>query len=65
MGLALDEPRAGDITLEAEGLEFVLSESDERVIGDGRDLRVDYFADGFGRGFHVSTTVSASCGVAC
>jgi hypothetical protein len=61
LGLALDEPRDGDTTFEVDGLTFLMAENEERLLGNGRDVRVDYFEDGFGRGFHVSTTLSSSC----
>ena len=63
MGLALDEPREDDTNIEIEGLTFLMSPNEQRLLGDSRELRVDYFEDGWGKGFHVSTTLSSSCGV--
>jgi len=63
LGLALDEPREDDTTIESSGICFLLSPNEARFLDRGRDVRVDYFEDGWGRGFHVSTTLSSGCGV--
>ena len=59
--MALDGPKEDDTREEVDGLTFVIDKSQERMVGIGRDIRVDHMDGSFGSGFHISTTLSSSC----
>ena len=62
--MALDGPKDEDSCEEVDGLSFVIDKSQERMVGVGRDIRIDHMNGSFGSGFHISTTLSSSsCGV--
>jgi hypothetical protein len=61
--VALDEPRDDDTRTTVDGLEFILSRQDARMIPPGCELELDYVAGAWGGGFYVSTGYGSSCGV--
>jgi hypothetical protein len=58
--MALDGPKDDDTCEQVEGMTFVIDKSQERMVGVGRDIRVDHMDGSFGSGFHISTTLSSS-----
>jgi len=61
MGLALDEPRDTDETLEVEGLSFLLDGSERDEILRRGNLRVDHRTGWWGSSFVVSPAHGAPC----
>lgn len=62
MGLALDEPRNTDRTLDVDGVEFLLDESEHDEMMRRGGLRVDHRTGWWGSSFVVSPTYGAACG---
>ncbi len=60
--MALDEPKEDDVREEVDGITFLIAKREERMVGAGRDIRVDHMNNAYGSGFYVSTTLSSSCG---
>ena len=60
--MALDEPNDTDAVQQVNGISFLVSSRHLELIGQSRDVRVDHFDEGFGKGFYVSTTISTGCG---
>lgn len=58
MGMALDEPKAGDQEITVEGISFIYNKDNENVIPDS----IIDFQDSFlGRGFVVRPAVPGVC----
>jgi len=61
MGLALDEPKAHDETVKAEGLSFLLSTDVADAIRSYGSLSIDYQNRPFMKGFRFSLAGAHTC----
>ncbi len=61
MGLALDEPRACDEKIEAEGLPFVAEADVVDLIRSSGGLSIDYNRSWLKKGFQLSLLGQACC----
>jgi Fe-S cluster assembly iron-binding protein IscA len=61
MGLALDEPKANDERIEAEGLSFIVASEVAEIIRSCGNLFIDYKDRPWTRGFQLSLAGKGSC----
>jgi hypothetical protein len=61
MGLALDEPKANDEKIEAEGLFFVADSDVADLIRSSGGLSIDYAKGWFRKGFQLNLLGQGSC----
>ncbi len=61
MGLALDEPKANDEKIEAEGLSFIAEADVADIIRSSGGLSIDYSKSWLRRGFQLSLMGQACC----
>jgi len=61
MGLALDEPKANDEKIEAEGFSFVMTSEVADTIRPYGDLLIDYMEHPWMKGFQLSLLGKVSC----
>ena len=61
MGLALDEPKADDEKLEAEGFSFIVAAEVADLIRSAGSLSIDYAEGPFKQGFQLSLAGQYAC----
>ncbi len=61
MGLALDEPKAGEERIEVEGLSFIVGSEVADAIQSYGDLFIDYVEHPWVKGFKLSFPGESSC----
>jgi Fe-S cluster assembly iron-binding protein IscA len=61
MGLALDEPKAHDEKIEAEGFSFVAAGDVADLIRSAGSLSIDYVEGFFKKGFQLSLAGRRTC----
>lgn len=64
MGLALDEPKEDDTSLEISGITFVVAPRDERVMSD-ITVQLDHRTEGSRSGFVLDTRRQWDTGAGC
>jgi hypothetical protein len=61
MGLALDEPKANDEKIEAEGFSFIMASDVADTIRSYGNLLIDYMEHPWTKGFQLSFLGEVSC----
>jgi len=61
MGLALDEPKANDEKIEAEGFSFIMAYDVANTIRSYGNLLIDYMEHPWTKGFQLSLLGEVSC----
>jgi Fe-S cluster assembly iron-binding protein IscA len=61
LGLALDEANSEDQIYEVDGIEFLISPRDKMVIGETKQLTIDFSNSGWQRGFIISRSGWGNC----
>jgi hypothetical protein len=61
MGLALDEPKANDEKIEAEGFPFIMTSEVADTIRSYGNLLIDYMEHPWMKGFQLSFLGKVSC----
>ena len=61
MGLTLDEPKANDEKIEAEGFSFIMASDVADTIRSYGNLLIDYMEHPWTKGFQLSFLGKASC----
>jgi Fe-S cluster assembly iron-binding protein IscA len=61
MGLALDELKANDEKIEAEGFSFIMASEVAETIRSYENLFIDYMEQPWEKGFQLSLSGKVSC----
>lgn len=61
MGLALDEPKDGDLRESVDGVEFVMAKRDQALLLGGGPVRVRYMDRGWWQGYRVTVSGGGAC----
>ena len=65
MGMALDEPKDGDTSIEVAGITWLVSERDAPQVLAGDGIRVDHRKEQWGAWFNVTRIHPAFSGGCC
>ncbi len=61
MGLALDEPKEGDLRQEVGGVEFVMAERDQSMLLADGPIQIRYSDRGWWRGYRATVSNAGAC----
>lgn len=59
--MVLDEPSDDDTHATVDGMSFVMSPTDARLLPPGTQLRLDYYEDVWNTGYYISAGSRSSC----